>query len=205
MQALLLQRIMVQKWSILFAVIICIIISYMEIPFLDNPLIGIFVVVFSASIIRGIYEEDQKVNWELFVNSLPLTRKTQLQADFLYSHGIVMLLFVLLAPAYFSQTAADDNFSEHFAMYFAYISSASLLISIQFYIHHLDETKRMRYFRMISAIFLIFIINFPIHYYLSQVVENFLIIILIPTIISIIISIFILLQSLTLYLAREVF
>ncbi|MFF2176903.1 ABC-2 transporter permease [Lysinibacillus sp. NPDC058147] len=205
MQALLLQRIMVQKWSILFAVIICMIISYMEIPFLDNPAIVIFAVVFSASIVRGIYEDDQKVNWEMFVNSLPLTRKTQLQADFLYCHGIVMLLFVLIAPAYFSQTAADENFSEHFAMYFAYISSASLLISIQFYIHHLDETKRTRHFRMITAIFIIFIINFPIHYYLSQVVGNFLIIILIPTIMSLIISIFILFQSLTLYLAREVF
>jgi len=102
MQALLLQRIMVQKWSILFAVIICIIISYMKIPFLDNPTIAIFAVVFSASIVGGIYENDQKVNWESFVNSLPLTRKTQLQADFLYCHGIVMLLFVLMAPAYFS-------------------------------------------------------------------------------------------------------
>ncbi|MFT9817174.1 ABC-2 transporter permease [Lysinibacillus sp. NPDC056185] len=205
MQALLLQRIMVQKWSILFAVIICMIISYMKIPFLDNPAIVIFAVVFSASIVGGIYEDDQKVKWELFVNSLPLTRKTQLQADFLYCHGFVMLLFVLIAPAYFSQNAADGNFPEHFAMYFAYISSASLLISIQFYIHHLDETKRMRYFRMITAIFLIFIINFPIHYFLSQVVENFLIIILIPSIISIIISNFILLQTHTLYLAREVF
>lgn len=204
MQALLLQRLMVQKWSILFAVIICMIISYMEIPFLDNPTILIFAVVFSASIVRGIYEDDQKVNLELFVNSLPLTRKTQLQADFLYCHGIVMLLFVLIAPSYFSQTAADNNFSEHFAMYFAYTSSASLLISIQFYTHHLDDTKRMRYFRMTSAIFLIFIIKFPIHYYLSQVVGN-LLILLIPTIISIIISIFILSQSVNLYLAREVF
>ncbi|MEB2298067.1 ABC-2 transporter permease [Lysinibacillus xylanilyticus] len=205
MHALLLQRIMVQKWSILFAVIICMIISYMELPFLDNPAIVIFAVVFSTSIVGGIYEDNQKINWELFVNSLPLTRKTQLQADFLYCHGIVMLLFVLIAPAYFSQTAADDNFSEHFAMYFAYISSASLLISIQFYIQHLDETKRVRYFSMITAIFLIFIINFPIHYFLSQVVGNFLIIILIPSIISIIISNFILLQTHTLYLAREVF
>ncbi|MDM5246991.1 ABC-2 transporter permease [Lysinibacillus sp. G4S2] len=204
MQALLLQRIMVQKWSILFAAIICMIISFTEIPILDSPSIGIFVVVFSASIVGGIYEDDQKANWELFVNSLPLTRKTQLQADFLYCHGVVILLFILIAPAYFSQTAANGNFSEHFAMYFAYISSASLLISIQFYIHHLDETKRMRYFRMMTAIFLIFIISFPIHYFLSQVVEN-LLIILIPTIMSIIISIFILLQSLTLYLAREVF
>lgn len=204
MQALFLQRIMVQKWSILFAIIICMIISYLEIPFLDTPLIGIFVVVFSASIVGGIYGVDQKVNWEFFVNSLPFTRKTQLQADFLYCHGIVMLLFVLIAPAYFSQTAADDNFSEHFAMYFAYISSASLLISIQFYIHHLVETKQMRNFKMVTAIFLIFIIDFPIHYYLSQVVSN-LLVILIPTIISIIISIFILRQSLSLYLAREVY
>lgn len=202
MQALFLQRIMIQKWSILFAVIICTIISYMEIPFLDNPAIIIFAAVFSASIVEGIYKDDQKVNWELFVNSLPLTRKTQLQADFLYCHGIVMLLFVLIAPAYFSQTAADDNFPEHFAMYFAYISSASLLISIQFYIHHLE--KRMRYFRMLTAIFLIFLINFPIHYYLSQIAEN-LIIMLIPTLISILISNFIFRQSHTLYLAREVF
>ncbi|GAB0167112.1 ABC-2 transporter permease [Lysinibacillus sp. CTST325] len=204
MQALILQRIMIQKWSILFAVIICTIISNMEIPFLDNPAIVIFAAVFSASIVEGIYEDDQKVNWELFVNSLPLTRKTQLQADFLYCHGIVMLLFVLIAPAYFSQTAADDNFLEHFAMYFAYISSASLLISIQFYIHHLDEKKRMRYFRMLTAIFLIFIINLPIHYFLSQIAEN-LIIILIPSLLSILISNFIFRQSHTLYLAREVF
>ncbi|MFJ6207673.1 ABC-2 transporter permease [Lysinibacillus sp. NPDC092081] len=203
MQALLLQRIMVQKWSIFFAVIICIIISYMEIPFLNTPSIGIFVVVFSASIVGGIYEEDQKVNWELSVNSLPLTRKTQLQTDFLYSHGIVILLFVLIAPAYFSQTAADDNFSEHFAMYFAYISSSSLLISIQFYIHHLVETKQMRYFRMMTAIILIFAINFPIHYYLSQVVAN-LLVMLIPTIISILITLLIFRQSLSLYIAREV-
>jgi len=142
MQALLLQRIMVQKWSILFIVMICAIISYMDIPYLDDPSIGIVAVVFSASIVGGIYESDHKINWELFVNSLPLTRKTQLQADYLYCYGIVILLFVLMAPAYFSQSAANENFSEHFAMYFAYISSASLLICTQFYIHHLEKRRR---------------------------------------------------------------
>jgi len=204
MQALLLQRIMVQKWSILFIVMICAIISYMDIPYLDDPSIGIFAVVFSASIVGGIYESDHKINWELFVNSLPLTRKTQLQADYLYCYGIVILLFVLMAPAYFSQSAANENFPEHFAMYFAYTSSASLLICIQFYIHHLEETKGMRSFRMITAILLIVIINFPIHYYLSLVAAN-LLVILVPTIISLIISVFIFHKSLTLYLAREIY
>ncbi|AVK83217.1 hypothetical protein C3943_06400 [Lysinibacillus sp. B2A1] len=204
MQALLLQRIMVQKWSILFVVIICAIISYMDIPYLDDPSMGIFAVVFSASIVGGLYESDYKINWELFVNSLPLTKKTQLQADYLYCYGIVIVLFVLMAPAYFSQSAANENFSEHFAMYFAYISSASLLICIQFYIHHLEETKGMRNFRMIIAILLIFIINFPIHYYLSLVAAN-LLVILVPTIISLIISVFIFHKSLNLYLAREIY
>lgn len=204
MQALLLQRIMVQKWSILFVVIICAIISYMDIPYLDDPSMGIFAVVFSASIVGGLYESDYKINWELFVNSLPLTKKTQLQADYLYCYGIVIVLIVLMAPAYFSQSAANENFSEHFAMYFAYISSASLLICIQFYIHHLEETKGMRNFRMIIAILLIFIINFPIHYYLSLVAAN-LLVILVPTIISLIISVFIFHKSLNLYLAREIY
>lgn len=204
MQSLLLQRIIVQKWSILFVVIICAIISYMDIPYLDDPSMGIFAVVFSASIVGGLYESDYKINWELFVNSLPLTKKTQLQADYLYCYGIVIVLFVLMAPAYFSQSAANENFSEHFAMYFAYISSASLLICIQFYIHHLEETKGMRNFRMIIAILLIFIINFPIHYYLSLVAAN-LLVILVPTIISLIISVFIFHKSLNLYLAREIY
>lgn len=204
MQALLLQRIMVQKWSIFFVVIISAIISFLDIPYLDNPSIGIFAVVFSASIVGGLYDSDYKINWELFVNSLPLTKKTQLQADYLYCYGIVILLFFLMAPAYFSQTAANENFSEHFAMYFAYISSASLLICTQFYIHHLEETKGIRNFRMLIAILIIFIINFPIHYYLSLVAAN-LLIILVPTIISLIISIFIFHKSLTLYLAKEVY
>lgn len=203
MQALLLQRIIVQKWSILFAIAICMLINYIDIPFLDSPSIGLVVVVFSASFVRGFYEDDLKVNWELFVNSLPLTKKTQLQADFLFSYGWVALLFVLMAPAYFSQSAADENFLEHFAMYFAYISSASLFICVQFYIHHLGKANGMRYFKMMIAIFLIFIINFPIHYFLSQVVAN-LSIILIPTIISIVISLFIFRQSLTLYLIKDV-
>ncbi len=55
MQALLLQRIMVQKWSIFFVVIISAIISFLDIPYLDNPSIGIFAVVFFPLPLLGDY------------------------------------------------------------------------------------------------------------------------------------------------------
>lgn len=48
----------------------------------------------------------------------------------------------------------------------------------------------MRYFRMITAIFLIFIINFPIHYYLSQVAANLLVILIQQLVLSSLVYLF---------------
>ncbi|MCS1391442.1 MULTISPECIES: hypothetical protein [Lysinibacillus] len=56
MRALLLQRIVVQKWTILFAMIICLLFNFVHIPFVDSPSIGLFVVVISANLV-DIYIE----------------------------------------------------------------------------------------------------------------------------------------------------
>lgn len=62
----------------------------------------------------------------------------------------------------------------------------------------------MRSFRMIVYVLLIFSVNFPIHYYLSMVAVN-LSVILIPTVISVIISIFVFRKCHVLYRAKEIY
>ncbi|MEC1301690.1 MULTISPECIES: ABC-2 transporter permease [Lysinibacillus] len=203
MRALLLQRIVVQKWTILFTMTICLLLHFVHLPFVDSPSIGLFVVVISANIVDNLYRGDRQVKWTMYVNTLPLSKKTQLQSDFLFCYGLIALLFIILAPMYFSQPDASENFIEHLAMYFAYISSASFLICSQFYIQHLDETERMRTVRMLTAIVLIILLNFVIHYYLSLVAAN-LIILFIPTLVSILITFLVFHKCLYLYLAKEI-
>lgn len=203
MRALLLQRIVVQKWTILFTMTICLFLHFVHLPFVDSPSIGLFVVVISANIVDNLYKGDRQVKWTMYVNTLPLSKKTQLQSDFLFCYGLIALLFIILAPMYFSQPDASENFIEHLAMYFAYISSASFLICSQFYIQHLDETERMRTVRMLTAIVLIILLNFVIHYYLSLVAAN-LIILFIPTLVSILITFLVFHKCLYLYLAKEI-
>ncbi len=89
-------------------------------------------------------------------------------------------------------------------MYFAYISSASFLICSQFYIQHLEETEGMRTVRMLTAVVLIILLNFVIHYYLSLVAAN-LIILFIPTLVSILISFIVFYKCLYLYMAKEIY
>ncbi|MFJ5765109.1 ABC-2 transporter permease [Lysinibacillus sp. NPDC093210] len=204
MKALLWHRLSMQKWYILLVLIISLSITFINLHFFSDSSIIIFALIFSATIVESMYTQDHKAKWELFVNSLPLTKKTQLQADYLYCYGLIALLFITSAPIYFSPFYEHSNSFEHFAIYFANISCAILLVCTQFYTHHIEETKGMRSFRMIVYILLIFFINFPIHYYLSMVAVN-LSVILIPTVISVIISIFVFQKCHVLYRAKEIY
>lgn len=203
MRALLLQRIVVQKWTILFAMTICLLLHFVHLPFVDSPSIGLFVVVISANLVDNLYRGDRQVKWTVYVNTLPLSKKTQLQSDFLFCYGLITLLFIILAPMYFSQPGANENFIEHFAMYFAFISSASFLICSQFYIQQLEETEGMRTVRMLTASVLIILLNFVIHYYLSLVAAH-LFILLLPTLISVFISFIVFHKCLHLYTTKEI-
>ena len=204
MEALLWHRLTMQKWYVLLIFVVCIVLTVVDFRYLSGDSGSMFPLIFSATIVESMYTQDEKVKWELFVNSLPLTKKSQLQADFLYCYALIALLFIFTAPIYFSQPYEDIHFTEHFALYFAKISSAIMLICTQFYIHHLEETKGMRTLRMGVGIVLIFAINFSIHYYLSMVAAN-LAVILIPTIISLIISIYVFRKCHALYVAKEIF
>lgn len=204
MKALFWHRISMQKFSIISVLIVCIVINFISIQYFDSFSMLFFIVIFSVNIVSSFYEQDKKANWELFVNSLPLTKNTQLKADFLFCYTQTFILFIITAPFYFMGTAEYSSFSEHFAMYFANISCVILLICIQFYIQYIEDTKNMKSLRMFSAIFLIFLINYPIHYYLSLVAGN-LLVILVPTIISTFISMFVYRKCLTLFTAKEFF
>jgi len=204
MRALLLQRIVVQKWAILFAITVCFVLYFIRLSIVDSPSIGLFVVVVSATLVENLYKGDRQVKWELYVNSLPLSKKIQLQSDFLFCYGFISGLFILIAPLYFSQSEASENFIEHCAMYFGYISSAFFLLCSQFYIQQLEETEKMRTLRMFTAIVLIMLFNSVIHFYLSLVAGN-LFILLIPTLISIISSFVIFQKCLHLFMSREIF
>ncbi|MEK5333872.1 ABC-2 transporter permease [Lysinibacillus sp. FSL W8-0992] len=204
MKALLWHRLSMQKWYILLLLIISLSITFINLHFFSASSIVIFALIFSATIVESMYTQDHKAKWELFVNSLPLTKKMQLQADYLYCYGLIALLFITSAPIYFSPFYEHSNSFEHFAIYFANISCAILLVCTQFYTHHIEETKGMRSFRMIVYVLLIFSVNFPIHYYLSMVAVN-LSVILIPTVISVIISIFVFRKCHVLYRAKEIY
>ncbi|QDQ01786.1 hypothetical protein FOH38_15560 [Lysinibacillus fusiformis] len=204
MNALLWHRISMQKFSIVSVLIICIVINFISIQYFDSFSMLFFIVIFSVNIVSSFYEQDKKANWELFVNSLPLTKNTQLKADFLFCYTQAFILFIITTPFYFMGNGEYSSFSEHFALYFANISCVILLISIQFYIQHVKDTKNMKNLRMFTAIFLIFLINYPIHYYLSLVAGN-LFVMLVPTIISTFISMFIFRKCLTLFTAKEIF
>ncbi|WP_107923040.1 ABC-2 transporter permease [Lysinibacillus parviboronicapiens] len=204
MKALLWHRISMQKFSIVSVLIVCIVFNFISIRYFDSFSMLFFIVIFSVNIVSSFYEQDKRANWELFVNSLPLARKTQLTTDFLFCYCQTLCLFIVSAPFYFMRTDEYSSFSEHFALYFANISCAILLICIQFYIQHVQDTKSMKNLRMFTAIFLIFLINYPIHYYLSLVAGN-LLVLLVPTIISTMISIFVFRKCLTLFVAKEIF
>jgi hypothetical protein len=204
MKALLWHRLSMQKWYILLLLIISLSITFINLHFFSDSSIVIFALIFSVTIVESMYTQDHKAKWELFVNSLPLTKKMQLQADYLYCYGLIALLFITSAPIYFSPFYEHSDSFEHFAIYFANISCAILLVCTQFYTHHIEGTKGMRSFRMIIYVLLIFSVNFPIHYYLSMVAVN-LSVILIPTVISVIISIFVFRKCHVLYRAKEIY
>lgn len=204
MEALVWHRLSMQKWYILIVLTISVTITFVNVRFFSNSSIVMFALIFSVTIVESMYTQDNKAKWELFVNSLPLTKKMQLQADYLYCYGFIALLFITSAPIYFSPFFVHSDSYEHFAIYFANISCAILLVCAQFYSHHIEETKGMRSFRMIIYVLLIFSINFPIHYYLSMVAAN-LSVMLIPTVISAIISIFVFRKCHVLYRAKEIY
>ncbi|MFJ7660987.1 ABC-2 transporter permease [Lysinibacillus sp. NPDC097162] len=204
MKALLWHRLSMQKWYILLLLIISLSITFINLHFFSDSSIVIFALIFSVTIVESMYTQDHKAKWELFVNSLPLTKKMQLQADYLYCYGLIALLFITSAPIYFSPFYEHSDSFEHFAIYFANISCAIMFVCTQFYTHHIEETKGMRSFRMIVYVLLIFLVNFPIHYYLSMVAVNFSVI-LIPTVISVIISIFVFRKCHVLYRAKEIY
>lgn len=184
MRALLVQRFIVQRWTILFAITICFVLYFIRLPYLDSPFICLFVVIVSASLVENLYKGDRQVKWEVYVNSLPLSKKVQLQ--------------------YFSQTEASTNFISHFAMYVGFISSSFFLLSSQFYIQQLEETEKMRSLQMLTATVLIIALNSVVHFYLSLVAGN-LFILLIPTLISIFSSWLVFQKCLHLLMTREIF
>lgn len=204
MKAILWHRLSMQKGHIFIVIIISLIITLINFRYFSNASIAMFALILSATIVQSMYTQDHKVKWELFVNSLPLTKKTQLLADYLYCYGFIALLFITSAPIYFSSFYEQSNRFEHFAIYFANISCAILLICTQFYLHHLAETKGTRSFKMFIYIVAIFFINFPIHYYLAMVAAN-LSVILIPTVLSAIISVVVFRKCHVLYTAKEIF
>ncbi|MFJ7696545.1 ABC-2 transporter permease [Lysinibacillus fusiformis] len=203
MRALLVQRFIIQRWTIFFAITICFVLYFIRLPYLDSPSICLFVVVVSSTLVENLYKGDRQVKWEVYVNSLPLSKKVQLQSDFLFCYAFVASLFIFIAPLYFSQTEASTNFIAHFAMYFGFISSSFFLLSSQFYIQQLEETEKMRSLRMLTATVLIIALNSVVHFYLSLVAGN-LFILLIPTLISIISSLVVFQKCLHLFMAREI-
>lgn len=89
MKALLWHRLSMQKWYILLLLIISLSITFINLHFFSASSIVIFALIFSATIVESMYTQDHKAKWELFVNSLPLTKKMQLQADYLYCYGLM--------------------------------------------------------------------------------------------------------------------
>ncbi|WP_336634314.1 ABC-2 transporter permease [Lysinibacillus fusiformis] len=203
MRALLIQRFIVQRWTIFFAITICFILYFIRSPYLDSPFICLFVVIVSASLVENLYKGDRQVKWGVYVNSLPISKKVQLQSDFLFCYAFVASLYILIAPLYFSQTEASTNFIAHFAMYVGFISSSFFLLSSQFYIQQLEETEKMRSLRMLTATVLIIALNSVVHFYLSLVAGN-LFILFIPTLISIFSSWLVFQKCLHLLMAREI-
>lgn len=132
MRALFVQRLIVQRWTILFAITICFVLYFIRLPYLDSPFICLFVVIVSASLVENLYKGDRQVKWEVYVNNLPLSKKVQLQSDFLFCYAFVLSLYILIAPLYFSQTEASTNFIGHFAMYFGFISSSFFFFLVNF-------------------------------------------------------------------------
>ncbi|WP_249660105.1 ABC-2 transporter permease [Lysinibacillus fusiformis] len=177
---------------------------FIRLPYLDSAFICLFVVIVSASLVENLYKGDRQVKWEVYVNSLPLSKKVQLQSDFLFCYAFVASLYILIAPLYFSQTEASTNFISHFAMYVGFISSSFFLLSSQFYIQQLEETEKMRSLQMLTATVLIIALNSVVHFYLSLVAGN-LFILLIPTLISIFSSWLVFQKCLHLLMTREIF
>ena len=100
-QRLIVQRLIVQRWTILFAITICFVLYFIRLPYLDSPFICLFVVIVSASLVENLYKGDRQVKWEVYVNRLPLSKKVQLQSDFLFCYAFVLSLYILIAPLTF--------------------------------------------------------------------------------------------------------
>ncbi|MFL1995365.1 hypothetical protein VYF65_000798 [Lysinibacillus irui] len=60
MRALLLQRFVVQKWSLIFAMALCLLLNFVHFSFVDSPSIGLVIVVISATLVENLYREIDK-------------------------------------------------------------------------------------------------------------------------------------------------
>ena len=72
-----------------FAMTICLLLHFVHLPFVDSPSIGLFVVVISANLVDNLYRGDRQVKWTVYVNTLPLSKKTQLQSDFYFAMALL--------------------------------------------------------------------------------------------------------------------
>lgn len=75
MKALLWHRLSMQKGHIFIVIIISLFITLINFRYFSNASIAMFALILSATIVQSMYTQDHKVKWELFVNSLPLTKK----------------------------------------------------------------------------------------------------------------------------------
>ncbi|MFJ7735177.1 ABC-2 transporter permease [Lysinibacillus sp. NPDC097287] len=185
MKALLWQRMTAQKPFILLLLLLCIFTTLFGVRFLSSFSLLFVPTTLLLLLITSMYEQDKQSKWAVFVNALPVSKKTQLFVDFLFCYGICLLAFSAISPSYFSHQNATNNTIEHFAIFAAFFSSMIWLLSLQFYVHYCPKNSNSKIYAISGVIFIILVINFPIHYYLSLVSPSAFII-LIPTFFSII-------------------
>lgn len=185
MKALLWHRMTAQKPFFLLLVLLCIISTLFGAHFFNSFSLLLVPTTLLLLLVQSMYEQDKQSKWTVFVNVLPLSKKTQLFVDFLFCSGMSLLAFSAIIPSYFLHQNSTNNTIEYFAIFLAFFSSMVWLISLQFYVHYCPKYSNSRIYATSGVIFIILAINIPIHYYLSLVSPPPFII-LIPTCFSII-------------------
>ncbi|MEG0448226.1 MAG: ABC-2 transporter permease [Lysinibacillus sp.] len=185
MNALLWHRISTLKSIILLYIVACLLTTLLGSRFINGFSTLLTITILLSLLVLNMYEQDKQSKWALLVNTLPITKKAQLLADFLFCYGLCLLVFILAIPGYFALPNATSQPAEHFAIFAAHFSSLIWLISMQFYLHYADKSGNSKIFTTAIVMLIILVLNFPVHYYLALVTTSRLII-LIPTFFSII-------------------
>lgn len=185
MKALLWHRMTAQKPFFLLLVLLFIFSTFFGVRFSNSFSLLFAPTTLLVLLVQSMYEQDKQSKWTVFVNVLPVSKKTQLFADFLFCNGMCLLAFSAIIPSYFSHYNSTNNTIVHFAIFIAFFNSMVWLMSLQFYVHYCPKNSNSKIFVTSAVFFIILVINFPIHYYLS-LVSSSPFIILIPTCFSII-------------------